>query len=64
VDKVIWHKAASTPDTDGSFVFAWWGANVHRRCGKPKNVCLGNVPYCSVLAISAFCWQTTQTLSI
>jgi len=33
------------------------GANVHRKYRKPKNVC-------SVSAISAFCWLTTQTPSI
>jgi len=34
VVKVIWHKDASPPHTDGSVVFASW-----RQCAPPSNIC-------------------------
>ena len=60
VVKVIWHEAASLPHVDGSVVFARW-----RQCAphiqKAKNGCHGNVPWCRISAISAFCRLSTQT---
>jgi len=43
VVKVIWHKAALPPHTDGSVVFARW-RQLHFIYRKPKNDCHGSVP--------------------
>ena len=60
VVKVIWHKAASPPHTDGSVAFASW-----RQCAphiqKAKKWLPRQRPLC---ALSAFCRSTTQTSSI
>jgi len=64
VAKVIWHKAASPPHSDGSVVYAG-GANcrLYPIYRTTKMVAMATSLRCSVSAISTFCWPTTQTPS-